>query len=124
MRIMSVDDSHSIRAIVRNTADVLGFECVEAEDGRQAMDMLHSLDAKVDLILLDWNMPVMDGMETLQALKKDAALRHIPVTMVTTETERTKVIAAIQAGAKNYVMKPFSQEQLIGKIMDSLGMAE
>ena len=64
----------------------------------------------------------MDGMQTLQALKANDKFRRIPVTMVTTEIDRHKVVAAISAGAKNYVMKPFTQETLVGKIMESLGM--
>jgi len=122
MRIMSVDDSKAVRQHIRVATDLLGFELLEAGDGQEALDILAMQQEGVDLILLDWNMPVMDGYETLKRIKADTRFKHIPVTMVTTETERLKVVAAIGAGAKNYVMKPFTQEDLIGKIMESLGM--
>ena len=122
MKIMSVDDSKSTRQFVKNAVDVLGFEFCEARDGKEALELLRKDDGKVDLILLDWNMPVMNGIEMLAELKSDSDLKDIPVTMVTTEIERHKVVEAIGKGAKNYVMKPFSQEDLIAKIMESLGM--
>ena len=120
MRILSIDDSRATRQFIRCAVDVMGGELLEAAHGRDALALLEH--ENVDLILLDWNMPVMDGMQTLRALKANPALQSIPVTMVTTETERHKVIEAISAGAKNYLMKPFSQEDLVGKVMESLGM--
>jgi len=121
MKIMSIDDSRATRMFVRNAVDVLGFDFTEAEDGEKAFEVLER-ESPVDLILLDWNMPVMNGIEFLVKLKADDRYKEIPVTMVTTEIERHKVIEAIGKGAKNYVMKPFTQEDLIGKIMESLGM--
>jgi len=102
--------------------DVLGFDFIEAGNGIEGLEMLEKLNGDVDLILLDWNMPEMNGIEMLDKIKTDERFKKIPVTMVTTEIERQKVIEAIKKGAKNYVMKPFSQEDLIGKIMESLGM--
>lgn len=122
MRIMSVDDSRATRQFIKSAIEVLGFEFLEANDGKEAMEVLERENGNVDLILLDWNMPVMSGIEMLEKLKADERFREIPVTMVTTEIERFKVIEAIGKGAKNYVMKPFTQEDLIGKIMESLGM--
>lgn len=122
MKIMSVDDSRATRLFIKNVVDVLGFEFVEAKDGKEGLKLLLEEKGKVDLILLDWNMPVMNGMEMLLELKANDTLKEIPVTMVTTEIERHKVVEAIAKGAKNYVMKPFSQEDLIGKILESLGM--
>jgi two-component system chemotaxis response regulator CheY len=122
MKILSVDDSRTARQIIRNAVEILGFDFIEAENGIQALEILRKQDVPVDLILLDWNMPEMDGLQTLGALKADDALKNIPVTMVTTEVERVRVVMAIAAGAKNYVMKPFSQEDLIAKIMESLGL--
>ena len=122
MKILSVDDSSTTRQMIRNAVDVLGFEFLEAANGQEALEVLGMMEGTVDLILLDWNMPVMDGMQTLKALKANEKHRHIPVTMVTTEIDRHKVVAAIAGGAKNYVMKPFTQETLVGKIMESLGM--
>ena len=121
MKIMSVDDSKATRMFVGNAVEVLGFEFLQAEDGQDALNVLEK-EGAVDLILLDWNMPVMNGIEFLEKVKADDRFKHIPVTMVTTEIERHKVVQAVGKGAKNYVMKPFTQEDLIGKIMESLGM--
>lgn len=121
MKILSVDDSAAARQFVRNAVEVLGFDLLEADNGKSALEVLEK-EGAVDLVLLDWNMPVMNGMEFLTAIKADSRFKEIPVTMVTTEIERHKVIQAISAGAKNYMMKPYSQEDLIGKIMESLGM--
>jgi two-component system chemotaxis response regulator CheY len=122
MRIMTVDDSATVRQYIRSAIEILGFELLEAGNGQEALALLEAEQGRIDLILLDWNMPVLDGFETLGRIKTDDRFKSIPVTMVTTETERHKVVSAIAAGAKNYVMKPFSQEDLIGKIMESLGM--
>ena len=121
MKILSVDDSRATRQFIRNAIDVLGFDFFEAGDGQDGLNLLEK-EGPVDLILLDWNMPVMDGLTMLRALKADERFKHIPVTMVTTEIERHKVIAAVECGAKNYVMKPFTQEDLIAKVLESLGM--
>ncbi len=122
MRIMSVDDSRSTRMVIKNAVDVLGFDFLEAADGKEGLEILEKENGNVNLILLDWNMPVMDGLEMLKAVKADDRFKDIPVTMVTTEIERHKVVEAVGVGAKNYVMKPFTQEDLIAKIMESLGM--
>ncbi|MFC1516726.1 PleD family two-component system response regulator [Thermodesulfobacteriota bacterium] len=122
MRIMTVDDSKATRLFIKSAIDVLGFEYLEAADGREGLNLLRKENGNVDLILLDWNMPVMDGMEMLKRLQSDELLNAIPVTIVTTESERDKIVEAIDRGAKNYLIKPFSQEDLIGKIMESLGM--
>jgi two-component system chemotaxis response regulator CheY len=121
MKILSVDDSKTMRQIIRNTVEVLGHDFLEAENGKRALDVLKTAGT-VDMILLDWNMPEMDGITLLKTLKADPNYRDIPVTMVTTESERVRVIDAIKSGAKNYVTKPFTQEQLIAKIQESLGM--
>ena len=122
MRIMSIDDSGATRVFIRNAVDVLGFEFLEAADGKQGLEVLEKEEGNVDLILLDWHMPEMNGIEMLKILKSTDLFKDIPVTMVTTETERDSVFEALQRGANNYIMKPFSQEDLIGKIMESLGM--
>jgi len=122
MRIMSVDDSGATRNFIRKAIDVLGFEFLEAANGQEGLEALERVNGDVDLILLDRHMPVMDGMEMLQALKSHDTFKDIPVTMVTVELERPEIYKAIEHGAKNYLVKPFSQETLIGKIMESLGM--
>ena len=120
MRILSVDDSAATRHFIKKAIEVIGFEFLEASDGKIGLEVLESQNGKVDLILLDRHMPVMDGLEMLQALKANDLYKDIPVTMVTVELERDEIQKAIDMGAKNYLVKPFSQENLIGKIMESL----
>jgi len=122
MRILSVDDSAATRYFIKKAVDVLGFEFLEAVDGKQGLEVLDRENGKIDLILLDRHMPVMDGMEMLKELKTNEKLKMIPVTMVTVEVERDEIQRAIAGGAKNYLIKPFTLENLIGKILESLNM--
>jgi len=122
MKILTVDDSRMIRKLISRAAAVLGHDILEADNGKVALEVLEQSEDPVDLILLDWNMPEMDGFTTLQKLKDDDRYKAIPVMMVTTEAERESVVRAIQAGAKNYLCKPFTQEDLTVKIMECLGM--
>lgn len=122
MRIMSVDDSRATRQYIKGAIDLLGFEFLEAADGKEGLELLEKENGNVDLILLDWNMPVMDGMEMLKRLQSNDLFRKIPITVVTTEHDQKRIVEAIEKGAKNYLIKPFSQEDLIGKIMECLGM--
>ncbi|HHO47411.1 MAG TPA: response regulator [Desulfobacteraceae bacterium] len=123
MRILSVDDSAATRQFIKKAVDVLGFEFLEAADGREGLEILKRENGRIDLILLDRHMPVMDGMAMLEELKADDKLRMIPVTMVTVEVERAEIQRAIACGAKNYLIKPFTQENLIGKILEGLNIA-
>jgi two-component system, chemotaxis family, chemotaxis protein CheY len=116
MKILSVDDSAIIRRIIRGMVDVLGYDCLEACNGQEALDILGK--EKVDLVLLDWNMPVLDGYSTLVSMRENPDFRKIPVIMVTTEAEKTNVIRAIQAGAQHYFTKPFTQEDLMSRILE------
>ncbi|MDD5674979.1 MAG: response regulator [Chitinivibrionales bacterium] len=122
MKVLSADDSVMIRKVIKNAVAVLGFEFLEAKDGQEALDVMEKEYADVGLVLLDWNMPRLNGLEVLKKLQADERFKAIPVMMVTTEIERAKVLQALAAGAKNYVMKPFSHEDLIAKIMQSIGM--
>jgi len=122
MRILSVDDSAATRKFIKKAIDVLGFDFLEAGDGIEGLEVLERENGRIDLILLDRHMPEMDGMEMLEAIKSNELYKHIPVTMVTVELERDEIHKAIEKGAKNYLVKPFSQENLIGKIMESLEM--
>ncbi len=121
-KILSVDDSAIIRKIVHAAVDRLGYDFLEAADGQQAMDVMAANYQDVELILLDWNMPNKDGFQTLEELKADSRYAPIPVMMLTTESERTNVIRAIKAGAKNYLTKPFNQEDLVVRMMECIGM--
>lgn len=121
MRILSVDDSAVMRKIIGEHVSKLGAEFLQAGNGVQAMELLKSEGDGIDLVLLDWNMPEMNGIETLKAIKADDALKKIPVIMVTTEAEKKSVIEAVQAGAASYVVKPFEPEALLDKINKVLG---
>ena len=122
MRILSVDDSAATRHFIKKAVNVIGFEFLEAGDGKEGLELVKRENGHIDLILLDRHMPIMDGIEMLYALKEDEVFKDIPVTMVTVELERAEIQKAIDMGAKNYLVKPFSQENLIGKIMEGLDM--
>jgi len=123
IHILVVDDFPTMRRIVRNLLKDLGFENVdEAEDGVQALDRLRG--AKFDLVVSDWNMPNMDGLTLLQSIRADAALASLPVLMVTAEAKKENIIAAAQAGANGYVVKPFTAatlEEKLNKIFEKQG---
>ncbi len=121
MKILSVDDSNIIRRIIRSVVNVLGHEFLEAAEGEEALAILEAENGQVDLVLLDWNMPGLSGYELLLTLKNDARFKHIPVMMVTTESEKSNIIQAVKAGAINYITKPFTSEDLIVKIMECTG---
>lgn len=118
--ILTVDDSRTMRQMIGGSVEALGYQVLEAEHGKAALDLLDERGDEVELILLDVNMPVLDGFQTLQALKDDDRLRHIPVIMVTTEGEKARIIQAIRMGAVNYVVKPFTPEELATRIVDAL----
>ncbi len=111
IRILVVDDMATMRKIVKGLLAQLGYPNVEeAENGKEAFFKLKQ--GKYDLVLLDWNMPEMDGITLLQEIRKDPNLKSIPVIMVTAEAKKENVLQAIQAGANNYIVKPFTAEIL------------
>ncbi len=118
MKALVVDDSLTIRRIVVKALGLVGItEAAEAGDGTEALRALAG--DKFDLILLDWNMPKMSGIDTLRALRQ--AGQKVPVIMVTTEAEKSRVIEAIKTGANDYLIKPFSPDQLAAKVKSVLG---
>jgi two-component system, chemotaxis family, chemotaxis protein CheY len=120
MKILLVDDSNTMRRIQKNTLIQIGYEDVsEAADGKLAVDFLKA-NPGIDLVLMDWNMPNMTGIEALKVIKADPAINKIPVIMVTSESEKTRIIEAIQAGAANYVVKPFQPDTLKEKIVATI----
>ncbi len=123
MKILTVDDSKLIRRLVKSIADSLDCECLEAENGQEALEVLEKEAASVDLVLLDWNMPVMDGMSCLKAIKADDRFSEIPVMMVSTESQAGRMVQAVREGAASYVTKPFTREDLAQKIIEALGLA-
>jgi len=120
MRALVVDDSKSMRTIIAKQLKELGFEVYEAENGHEAMARLHEVK-NMSLILLDWNMPEMDGMEVLSLVRAEPAYKDVRVMMVTTESEMSRVATALEAGASEYLMKPFDREALLEKLI-LLGM--
>lgn len=120
-KILSVDDSTTMRRIVGRVVATLGMEMVEASNGLEAMAILETQHGEISLIVLDVNMPEMDGHETLLAIKKDERFQSIPVMMLTTESERSRILGFIHDGAANYLVKPFAPDDLTAKIAACLG---
>jgi two-component system chemotaxis response regulator CheY len=115
MKFLVVDDFSTMRRIVRNLLKELGFTNVtEAEDGVDGLNKLRS--EHFDFVVSDWNMPNMTGIDMLRAIRADAALKHLPVLMVTAEAKRENIIEAAQAGASGYVVKPFTAGTLDEKL--------
>jgi two-component system chemotaxis response regulator CheY len=119
MKVLIVDDSAIMRRVIEQILQGLGHHAVQASDGEDALARLAE-HADVSLILLDWNMPRMNGLEFLHAFERDPRARDLPVIMLTTEAERRKMIQAIEAGARHYLTKPFEAETLAVKIAQCL----
>lgn len=123
MKILVVDDFSTMRRIIKNVLKDLGFANIqEADDGNTALPMLQQ--DVFDFVVTDWNMPGMQGIDLLRAIRADASLKHIPVLMVTAEAKKEQIIAAAQAGVNGYVIKPFTTatlERKLIKIFDRLG---
>ncbi len=123
MKILVVDDFSTMRRIIKNLLKDLGFANIqEADDGNTALPMLQQGD--FDFVVTDWNMPGMQGIDLLRAIRADANLKHIPVLMVTAEAKKEQIVAAAQAGVNGYVIKPFTAATLkekLAKIFQRLG---
>ena len=123
IKILVVDDFPTMRRIVRSLLKELGFNNVdEAEDGQEALSRLRS--GSFEFVLSDWNMPNLDGLEMLKQMRADAALKDLPVLMITAEAKKENIIAAAQAGANGYIVKPFTAvtlEEKLNKIFQKLG---
>ncbi len=115
-KALIVDDSRAVRMILARNLRELGYETGEAGDGVEALRLLTADPGGFSLALVDWNMPEMNGMELLRAVRGDARLAALTVLMVTTETEIEHMAAALEAGAHEYVMKPFTREILFDKL--------
>lgn len=111
MRALIVDDSKMVRMILSKLLRELQFEVLEAGDGQEAIERLYHGE-QVDLMLVDWNMPIMDGFELLCAVRANVLLSDIKIMMVTTESSMEQVQKALSAGANEYLMKPFTKDQL------------
>jgi len=125
MRALIVDDSRFVRGFLRGLLEERGIECTEAADGQAGLDQLNAqaqAGTPADLALLDWNLPVMDGLEMLKQLRA-AGFTDMKVMMVTTEAENDFIVRALDAGADEYLMKPFDDEALCEKLA-MLGLVE
>lgn len=115
MKILVVDDFSTMRRIVKNILRQLNFNnIVEADDGSTGLDILQK--EKIDMVVSDWNMPKMTGLELLKAVRADDALKDIPFLMVTAEAQQENIIEAVKSGVSNYIVKPFTAETLGQKI--------
>jgi len=115
IKVLVVDDFATMRRILKNILKQLGFKnLVEADDGTTAWDVLE--DQKIDLVLCDWNMPKMTGLELLKKVRASEKYAKVPFLMVTAEAQKQNVIEAVQAGVSNYVVKPFTAEAISEKL--------
>jgi two-component system chemotaxis response regulator CheY len=116
IKFLVVDDFSTMRRIVRNLLKELGYtQAEEAEDGAIALQKLQA--GGFDFVVSDWNMPNMDGLQLLQAVRADPALKHLPVLMITAEAKKENIIAAAQSGASGYIVKPFTAGTLNDKLV-------
>jgi two-component system, chemotaxis family, chemotaxis protein CheY len=122
VHVLVVDDSKTMRLILKRFLDKMGFQVVEAGNGREALDRLREM-AKPDLVLVDWNMPEMSGVEFVRSVRTDRTYDTLPLVMVTTNAELEHVAEALEAGANEYVMKPFTLE-VIREKLSLLGLTE
>jgi two-component system chemotaxis response regulator CheY len=118
VKILTVDDSSTMRRIIKNTLGRLGYDdVIEAEHGVDALAKM----AGVQLILTDWNMPEMDGLTFVKALRSNSLYKDIPIIMVTTEAAKKEILEAIKSGVTDYIVKPFTPETLKDKLQKVLG---
>lgn len=123
--ILIVDDSLPMRAVIKKVIKASGFDVgkfYEAENGKNALDVLN--DEWVDLIISDYNMPVMNGLEMLESIKKNDIFNSIPVVMVTTEGSQQRIEEFFKSGAADYIKKPFTPEQIKTKLVMIMGETE
>ena len=121
MRALIIDDSKAMRSILSRMLRGLNFEVSEAANGREGLQRLQE-NGKIDLALVDWNMPEMNGLEFIRTVRAEHSYDGVLLMMVTTETEMENVVKALAAGANEYVMKPFTQEIILEKLQ-IFGMA-
>ena len=115
MHALIVDDSTTMRMILKVHLKKLGFEVTEAINGRDALDRLKAM-VTADLVMVDWNMPEMDGLAFIRAVRSEAEYALLPMMMVTTNTDRSHVLQALDAGANEYIMKPFTGDMIREKL--------
>ncbi len=112
MKLIVADDSRMVRGIVARVIDAMGYEAIQAANGREALMALETDGKDVKLVLLDWNMPILNGLDVIKKMRSDDRFKKIPVLMVSTESEEERIKEALTAGAQGYVTKPFTPDQL------------
>lgn len=120
MRAMIVDDSRAIRKLLRRVVERLDFVCSEAEHGEDALAQLDPADP-LDVVLVDWNMPVMDGLELVKAIRAERGFANMTLLMVSSESDPRKMMKALMAGADDYLVKPVTQDIIQDKL-ETLGV--
>ncbi|MFA6629028.1 MAG: chemotaxis response regulator CheY [Sulfuricurvum sp.] len=124
MKLLVVDDSSTMRRIIKNTLSRLGYEDVlEGEDGIQGWSILDT-NPDMGMLITDWNMPEMNGLELVQKVRSDSRFTDLPIIMVTTEGGKAEVITALKAGVNNYIVKPFTPQVLKDKLSAVLGVSD
>ena len=116
MQAMVIDDSRAMRLILARIAGQLGFDVVQAGNGREALERLAELETTPELALVDWNMPEMNGLEFIVAVRKEPKYKSMTLMMVTTESEQGQIVRALAAGAHEYVIKPFTPDAIVEKL--------
>jgi two-component system, chemotaxis family, chemotaxis protein CheY len=115
-KALVIDDSKAMRMILARSLANLGYEVSTAKDGKDALDLLERETPELSLLLVDWNMPNMNGLEFIKRLRANPRYASAPLMMVTTETEVDQMVTALEAGANEYVMKPFTDDIIEGKL--------
>lgn len=124
MKLLVVDDSSTMRRIIKNTLQRLGYEDIlEAENGIEAWQLLDTTE-DIKILITDWNMPEMNGLDLVKKVRADSRYGEIPIIMVTTEGGKAEVITALKAGVNNYIVKPFTPQVLKEKLEVVLGINE
>ena len=119
--IITVDDSSTMRRIIKNTLQKLGFETIlEAGNGVEALEVMSK--NKVDMVVTDWNMPEMDGLTFVKAVRAKDEYKDLPILMITTEAAKEDILTALRSGVNNYVVKPFTPETLQEKVFKLLDL--
>ncbi len=116
--VLLVDDSRAVRMVGRRLMTSLGFDVLEAEDGQKALEVFAQHPDRIRAVLLDWNMPVMDGLTFLKTLRQQPLAKQPAVVMCTTENDISHIVQAMEAGADEYVMKPFTEDIIRDKFAD------